>query len=119
MAGTGAAELLLGGIVVLAASVQWLTGMGFPLITVPVLVLMLRADCSLIRLRSPAAQRPVVPARGLAVLDGLVAATMLTMGRLLPAPDRPAFRTALRLSSFIAPGARIIKGRETIDEEWR
>ncbi|MFF3876173.1 hypothetical protein [Streptomyces sp. NPDC001978] len=44
-----------------------------------------RADCSLIRLRSPAAQPPAVPARGLAVLDGLVAATMLTMGRLLPA----------------------------------
>ncbi|MEU0008334.1 sulfite exporter TauE/SafE family protein [Streptomyces sp. NPDC006314] len=41
MAGAGAAELLLGGIVVLAASVQWLTGMGFALIAVPVLVLML------------------------------------------------------------------------------
>jgi hypothetical protein len=54
------------------------------------------------------------------VLDGLVAATMLTMGRLLPvAPDRPAFRTALRSSSSIAPGARIIKGGETLDEEWR
>ncbi|WP_225839322.1 sulfite exporter TauE/SafE family protein [Streptomyces sp. NK08204] len=41
MAGAGAAELLLGGTVVLAASVQWLTGMGFALIAVPVLVLML------------------------------------------------------------------------------
>ncbi|GGN50820.1 hypothetical protein GCM10011579_005950 [Streptomyces albiflavescens] len=53
------------------------------------------------------------------MLDGLVAATMLTMGRLLPTPDRPALRTALRSSSSIAPGARIIKGGETIDEEWR
>ncbi|MDT0467808.1 hypothetical protein [Streptomyces gibsoniae] len=44
-----------------------------------------RADCSFIRLRSPAAQRPAVLDRGSAVLDGLVAATMLTMGRLLPA----------------------------------
>ncbi|MFJ9417860.1 sulfite exporter TauE/SafE family protein [Streptomyces sp. NPDC101227] len=41
MASAGGAELLLGGIVVLAASVQWLTGMGFALIAVPVLVLML------------------------------------------------------------------------------
>lgn len=41
MAGAGAAELLLGGVVVVAASVQWLTGMGFALIAVPVLVLML------------------------------------------------------------------------------
>ncbi|MFE5818824.1 hypothetical protein ACFQ6S_36110 [Streptomyces sp. NPDC056479] len=40
-----------------------------------------RAHYSFIRLRSPAAQRPAVPARGLAVLDGLVATTMLTMGR--------------------------------------
>ncbi|WP_405689857.1 hypothetical protein [Streptomyces sp. NBC_00057] len=40
-----------------------------------------------------------VPARGSAVLDGRVA----------------AFRTALRSSSSIAPGARIIKGGETID----
>jgi hypothetical protein len=46
-----------------------------------------------------------------AVLDGLVAATVFTMGRLLPAPDRPAFRTASRSSSSIAPGAGIIKGR--------
>ncbi|MEU6578834.1 hypothetical protein [Streptomyces sp. NPDC046805] len=53
------------------------------------------------------------------MLDGLVATTMLTMGRLLPAPDRPAFRTASRSSSSIAPGARIIKGGETVDEEWR
>nr|WP_143658590.1 hypothetical protein [Streptomyces sp. IMTB 2501] len=43
------------------------------------------ADRSFIRLRSAAAQRPAVPARGLAVPDGLVAATMLTIGRLLPA----------------------------------
>ncbi|MEU6591374.1 sulfite exporter TauE/SafE family protein [Streptomyces sp. NPDC046881] len=41
MAGAGAAELLLGGTVVVAASVQWLTGMGFALIAVPVLVLTL------------------------------------------------------------------------------
>jgi hypothetical protein len=45
----------------------------------------------------------------LTVLDGLVAAPMLTMGLLLPAPDRPAFRTALRSSSSIAPRGRIIK----------
>ncbi|MFC9623766.1 hypothetical protein ACFTXM_28495 [Streptomyces sp. NPDC056930] len=30
-------------------------------------------------------QRPAVPARGLAVLDGLAAATLLTTDRLLPA----------------------------------
>ncbi|WP_158692828.1 hypothetical protein [Streptomyces roseochromogenus] len=47
----------------------------------------------------------------MAVLDGLIAATMLMMGRLLPAPDRPAFHTALRSASSIIPGARIIKGR--------
>ncbi|MDT0469256.1 sulfite exporter TauE/SafE family protein [Streptomyces gibsoniae] len=41
MASTGAAELLLGGIVALGASVQWLTGMGFALIAVPALVLVL------------------------------------------------------------------------------
>ncbi|WP_208030978.1 sulfite exporter TauE/SafE family protein [Streptomyces cyanogenus] len=41
MAGAGAAELLLGGVVAVAASVQWLTGMGFALIAVPVLVLTL------------------------------------------------------------------------------
>ncbi|MEU2060326.1 sulfite exporter TauE/SafE family protein [Streptomyces sp. NPDC013455] len=41
MASAGAAELLLGGIVVLGASVQWLTGMGFALIAVPALVLVL------------------------------------------------------------------------------
>lgn len=41
MASAGAAELLLGGIVVLAASVQWLAGMGFALIAVPALVLIL------------------------------------------------------------------------------
>ncbi|MCF3133185.1 hypothetical protein [Streptomyces olivochromogenes] len=35
--------------------------------------------------RGPAAQRPAGPARGLAVLDGLVAATMLTIGRPLTA----------------------------------
>ncbi|MFD9605154.1 hypothetical protein [Streptomyces sp. NPDC059970] len=34
---------------------------------------------------TPAAERPAVPVHGLAVLDGLVAATTLTMGRLLPA----------------------------------
>ena len=33
----------------------------------------------------PAAQRPAVLARGSAVLDGLIATTMLTMDRLLPA----------------------------------
>ncbi|TVZ76187.1 hypothetical protein [Streptomyces sp. PTD9-10] len=54
-----------------------------------------------------------------AMLDGLVAAAMLTMGRLLPAHDRPAFRTALRSPSSIAPAARIIKGGEAVDEEWR
>ncbi|MEV6699515.1 hypothetical protein AB0M68_20510 [Streptomyces sp. NPDC051453] len=53
------------------------------------------------------------------MLDGLVAATMLTMGQLLPVPDRPAFRTTLRSSSSSAPGARIMKEGETIDEEWR
>ncbi|MFI8824650.1 TSUP family transporter [Streptomyces sp. NPDC053431] len=41
MADVGAAELLLGAVVVLAASVQWLTGMGFALVAVPVLVLTL------------------------------------------------------------------------------
>jgi uncharacterized membrane protein YfcA len=41
VAGAGAAELLVGGIVVLGASVQWLTGMGFALIAVPALVLVL------------------------------------------------------------------------------
>ncbi|POX57359.1 hypothetical protein C3489_01225 [Streptomyces sp. Ru71] len=41
MAGAGSAELLLGGTVVVAASVQWLTGMGFALIAVPVFVLTL------------------------------------------------------------------------------
>lgn len=41
MASGGAAELLLGGIVLLGASVQWLTGMGFALIAVPALVLVL------------------------------------------------------------------------------
>ncbi|MFI1503820.1 TSUP family transporter [Streptomyces sp. NPDC020597] len=41
MASAGAAELLLGGIVMLGASVQWLTGMGFALIAVPALVLVL------------------------------------------------------------------------------
>ncbi|MFF4961061.1 TSUP family transporter [Streptomyces sp. NPDC001222] len=41
MASAGAAELLLGGIVALGASVQWLTGMGFALIAVPALVLVL------------------------------------------------------------------------------
>jgi uncharacterized protein len=41
VAGAGAAELLLGGIVALGASVQWLTGMGFALIAVPALVLVL------------------------------------------------------------------------------
>jgi uncharacterized membrane protein YfcA len=35
------AELLLGGIVLLGASVQWLTGMGFALVAVPALVLLL------------------------------------------------------------------------------
>ncbi|MER5465092.1 sulfite exporter TauE/SafE family protein [Streptomyces sp. NPDC002668] len=41
MASAWAAELLLGGIVVLGASVQWLTGMGFALVAVPALVLIL------------------------------------------------------------------------------
>ncbi|MGQ5638964.1 MULTISPECIES: TSUP family transporter [unclassified Streptomyces] len=41
MASAEAAELLLGGIVMLGASVQWLTGMGFALIAVPALVLVL------------------------------------------------------------------------------
>ncbi|MDX3578769.1 sulfite exporter TauE/SafE family protein [Streptomyces sp. FL07-04A] len=41
MASAGAAELLLGGTVMLGASVQWLTGMGFALIAVPALVLVL------------------------------------------------------------------------------
>ena len=41
MAGAGAAELLVGGIVAVGASVQWLTGMGFALIAVPALVLVL------------------------------------------------------------------------------
>jgi len=41
VASAGAAELLVGGIVVLGASVQWLTGMGFALIAVPALVLVL------------------------------------------------------------------------------
>ncbi|MCX5418130.1 sulfite exporter TauE/SafE family protein [Streptomyces sp. NBC_00078] len=41
MASAAAAELLLGGIVVVGASVQWLTGMGFALIAVPALVLVL------------------------------------------------------------------------------
>ena len=35
------AELLLGGVVVLGASVQWLTGMGFALVAVPALILLL------------------------------------------------------------------------------
>ncbi|MGW7527309.1 hypothetical protein [Streptomyces sp. NPDC054783] len=72
------------------------------------------------RLLSGLLSRLAVPARRSAVLDGLVAATMLTMGRLPPAaPDRPAFRTALRSSSSIARRARIIEGGQTIDEEWR
>ncbi|MDT0549701.1 MULTISPECIES: sulfite exporter TauE/SafE family protein [Streptomyces] len=37
----GAAELLLGGVVLLGASVQWLTGMGFALVAVPALVMLL------------------------------------------------------------------------------
>ncbi|MFS4091173.1 TSUP family transporter [Streptomyces sp. AF1A] len=37
----GTAALLLGGIVMLGASVQWLTGMGFALVAVPELVLLL------------------------------------------------------------------------------
>lgn len=41
MASAGAAELLVGGIIVLGASMQWLTGMGFALIAVPALVLVL------------------------------------------------------------------------------
>jgi hypothetical protein len=66
-----------------------------------------RADCSFIRIRRPAAQRPAVPTRGSAVLDGLIAATMLTMaGCFRLAPDSPAFRTALRSSSSIAPPGR-------------
>lgn len=34
-------DILLGGIVLLGASVQWLTGMGFALVAVPALVLLL------------------------------------------------------------------------------
>ncbi|WP_306185046.1 MULTISPECIES: sulfite exporter TauE/SafE family protein [unclassified Streptomyces] len=37
----GAAQLLLGGIVMVGACVQWLTGMGFALVAVPALVLLL------------------------------------------------------------------------------
>ncbi|MBO3674769.1 sulfite exporter TauE/SafE family protein [Streptomyces sp. NEAU-YJ-81] len=37
----GGAELILGGIVMAGASVQWLTGMGFALIAVPALALLL------------------------------------------------------------------------------
>ncbi|MEU0096457.1 sulfite exporter TauE/SafE family protein [Kribbella sp. NPDC006257] len=35
------AEVLLGGVVMLGASVQWLTGMGFALVAVPALILLL------------------------------------------------------------------------------
>lgn len=41
MSGCCGAELVLGGIVMAGASVQWLTGMGFALIAVPALVLLL------------------------------------------------------------------------------
>ncbi|TGB10538.1 sulfite exporter TauE/SafE family protein [Streptomyces sp. MZ04] len=41
MASGWTADLLLGGIVLLGASVQWLTGMGFALVAVPALVLIL------------------------------------------------------------------------------
>lgn len=41
MTSGGTAELLLSGIVLIGASVQWLTGMGFALIAVPALVLVL------------------------------------------------------------------------------
>ncbi|MFD8094867.1 TSUP family transporter [Streptomyces malaysiensis] len=41
MSGCCGAELILGGIVMAGASVQWLTGMGFALIAVPALVLLL------------------------------------------------------------------------------
>ncbi|MEV0219974.1 sulfite exporter TauE/SafE family protein [Streptomyces sp. NPDC050704] len=41
MAGGWEAGLLLGGIVMLGASVQWLTGMGFALVAVPALALLL------------------------------------------------------------------------------
>ncbi|MEU6220974.1 sulfite exporter TauE/SafE family protein [Streptomyces sp. NPDC047022] len=41
MTNAGSAELLLGGIVLVGASVQWLTGMGFALIAVPALVLVI------------------------------------------------------------------------------
>jgi uncharacterized membrane protein YfcA len=41
MAGGWEAGVLLSGIVLLGASVQWLTGMGFALVTVPALVLLL------------------------------------------------------------------------------
>ncbi|MCX4531452.1 sulfite exporter TauE/SafE family protein [Streptomyces sp. NBC_00841] len=41
MTSSGTAELLLSGIVLIGASVQWLTGMGFALIAVPALVLVL------------------------------------------------------------------------------
>ena len=39
--GAWAANLLLGGIILLGSSVQWLTGMGFALVAVPALVLLL------------------------------------------------------------------------------
>nr|WP_262505080.1 sulfite exporter TauE/SafE family protein [Streptomyces sp. TRM68367] len=41
MTGAWAQELLLGGVVLLGACVQWLTGMGFALVAVPALVLLL------------------------------------------------------------------------------
>ncbi|MEV0493045.1 hypothetical protein [Streptomyces atratus] len=36
-----------------------------------------------------------------------------------PEPDRPAFRTALPLVELHRLPGRIMKGGETIDEEWR
>lgn len=41
MTGGWAGNLLLGGIILLGSSVQWLTGMGFALVAVPALVLLL------------------------------------------------------------------------------
>lgn len=41
MTGGWAGSLLLGGIILLGSSVQWLTGMGFALVAVPALVLLL------------------------------------------------------------------------------
>ncbi|GGX08713.1 hypothetical protein GCM10010341_33120 [Streptomyces noursei] len=79
-----------------------------------------RADCSFIRPRSPAAQRPAArPAAWRYWTAWSPPPCSRWAGCCRPAPDRPAFGTALCSSSSIAPGARIIKGGETTDEEWR